>query len=141
MAALDRGLIREKYDLKALAPLEKLVASCCRLAIPFNNCITGSAAFCHKAGIHTKAILADPSTYEILRPEDFGVERSIDIASPLTGWNAISNRAQTLGIDISKDDCKRVTKLIKESANAGTIGKNDVDDMLRCMGTPATACP
>lgn len=38
--------------------------------IPFNNYITGFSAFTHKAGIHAKAILANPSTYEIIDPAD-----------------------------------------------------------------------
>lgn len=40
------------------------------LDIPFNNYITGFSAFTHKAGIHAKAILANPSTYEIIDPAD-----------------------------------------------------------------------
>ena len=32
-------------------------------------------SFTHKAGIHAKAILADPTTYEVLNPSDFGMTR------------------------------------------------------------------
>jgi homocitrate synthase len=46
-----------------------------------NNYITGFCAFTHKAGIHAKAILANPSTYEILNPADFGMTRYVSI-----GW-------------------------------------------------------
>jgi homocitrate synthase len=44
-----------------------------------NNYITGACAFTHKAGIHAKAILANPSTYEILNPADFGMTRYVSI--------------------------------------------------------------
>lgn len=44
-----------------------------------NNYITGFCAFTHKAGIHAKAILANPSTYEILNPSDFGMSRYVSI--------------------------------------------------------------
>jgi homocitrate synthase len=46
--------------------------------------VTGFCAFTHKAGIHAKAILANPSTYEILKPEDFGMTRYVHIGSRLT---------------------------------------------------------
>lgn len=46
-----------------------------QINIPFNNPITGFCAFTHKAGIHAKAILNNPSTYEILKPEDYGLNR------------------------------------------------------------------
>ena len=50
-----------------------------------NNYITGACAFTHKAGIHAKAILANPSTYEILNPADFGMTRYVSIGyAPLT---------------------------------------------------------
>ena len=35
----------------------------------------GFCAFTHKAGIHAKAILASPSTYEVINPSDFGMTR------------------------------------------------------------------
>ena len=40
---------------------------------------SGYCAFTHKAGIHAKAILNNPSTYEILKPEDFGLTRYVSI--------------------------------------------------------------
>ncbi len=48
---------------------------------PFNNPITGFCAFTHKAGIHAKAILNNPSTYEIIDPADFGMTRYVHFAS------------------------------------------------------------
>ncbi len=55
-----------------LRDLENLVADAVCVQVPFNNYITGYCAFTHKAGVHAKAILNNPSTYEILKPEDFG---------------------------------------------------------------------
>jgi homocitrate synthase len=40
-----------------------------------NKIVTGFCAFTHKAGIHAKAILNNPSTYEIINPADFGMTR------------------------------------------------------------------
>ena len=53
-----------------------MVARLVQVDIPFNNYITGFASFAHKAGIHAKAVLNNPSTYEILKPEDFGLTRA-----------------------------------------------------------------
>ncbi|MEJ7655376.1 MAG: hypothetical protein WKH64_19605 [Chloroflexia bacterium] len=36
--------------------------------IPFNNYITGETAFSHKAGMHAKAVLADPAPTRRLTP-------------------------------------------------------------------------
>lgn len=49
------------------------------------NVCSGYCAFTHKAGIHAKAILNNPSTYEILKPEDFGLTRYVSIGSVIRG--------------------------------------------------------
>lgn len=54
---------KSKYKLHKLKELEDLVAESVEINIPFNNYITGFCAFTHKAGIHAKAILNNPSTY------------------------------------------------------------------------------
>ena len=75
MLVADRDYVRSKYDLTKLKFIEDLVASAVEINVPFNNYITGFCAFTHKAGIHAKAILANPTTYEIINPADFGMTR------------------------------------------------------------------
>ena len=70
MIVADRDYVKGKYDLHKLKAIEDLVADSVEINIPFNNYITGFSAFTHKAGIHAKAILANPSTYEIIDPAD-----------------------------------------------------------------------
>jgi homocitrate synthase len=84
MYTINRDLVRRKYNLKKLRELEQMVAEMVGVEIPFNNYITGLAAFTHKAGIHAKAILNNPETYEALDPQDFGMTRYISIAHRLT---------------------------------------------------------
>lgn len=69
MYTVDPEGVKAKYNLPMLRDLENLIADAVSVQIPFNNPITGFCAFTHKAGIHAKAILANPSTYEILKPE------------------------------------------------------------------------
>ncbi|KLP09807.1 putative homocitrate synthase, mitochondrial precursor [Fusarium fujikuroi] len=62
--------ILSKYKLNRLKRIEDFVAECVEINVPFNNPITRFYAFTHKAGVHANAILNDPSTCEILKPED-----------------------------------------------------------------------
>ena len=66
MIVADRDYVMSKYNLKALKDLEDMVAENVQVMVPFNNYITGYCAFTHKAGIHAKAIINNPSTYEII---------------------------------------------------------------------------
>ena len=127
---LDRNFVR-KYNLKMLPEIDKMIAEMCDLDIPFNNYITGASAFIHKAGIHAKAVLADPSTYEILRPEDFGLSREISIGHRLTGWNTIRDRARTLGLGLSDDAVREVTKNIKRMADTKPLNLAEIDALLQ----------
>ncbi|KAM0753146.1 homocitrate synthase [Meredithblackwellia eburnea MCA 4105] len=131
MYVVDPEYVKSKYNLPMLREVENLVAEAVQISVPFNNPITGFCAFTHKAGIHAKAILANPSTYEILKPEDFGMSRYIDIGSRLTGWNAVKSRVEQLGLVLSDEQVKDVTAKIKELADVRTQSINDVDTLLR----------
>ncbi len=131
MYAHNRELVRSKYNLPLLREVENLVASLVGVDVPFNNYITGYTAFTHKAGIHAKAILNNPSTYEILDPADFGLTRYIHVAHRLTGWNAIKQRAEQLRLQLTDAQVKEITAHIKALADEKPLSLDDVDALLR----------
>lgn len=131
MYSLDQQLVCRKYNLPMLREVENLVANAVGVGVPFNNCITGITAFTHKAGIHAKAILNSPSTYEILNPNDFGMSRYIHIAHRLTGWNAVKDRAEQLNLNLTDDEIKECTAHIKALADEKPLSLGDVDAILR----------
>ncbi|MBZ0289340.1 MAG: homocitrate synthase [Anaerolineae bacterium] len=120
----------EKYKLRLLPQLDQLIADTCGIEIPFSNYITGASAFIHKAGIHAKAVLADPGTYEILKPEDFGLSREIAIGHRLTGWNSVRERALKLGLGLDDTTLRAITQEIKRLADVKTLSLSEVDDLL-----------
>ena len=131
MYALDPQQIRSKYNLPMLREVENYVAEIVGVDVPFNNYITGYTAFTHKAGIHAKAILNNPDTYEILDPADFGLTRYLHIAHRLTGWNAVKQRAEQLQLDLTDPQVKEVTAHIKNEADQRKLSLDDVDVLLR----------
>ena len=114
-----------------LKELDNMVAEMVGVDVPFNNYITGITAFTHKAGIHAKAVLNNPETYEILAPQDFGMSRYISIAHRLTGWNAIKARVEQLNLDLPEEEIKAATRHIKRLADEKPLGLDDVDGVLR----------
>ena len=131
MYTSHRELAMRKYNLKVLPELDRMVADVVGIDIPFNNYITGITAFTHKAGIHAKAVLNNPDTYEALDPQDFGLSRYISVAHRLTGWNAIASRAEQLNLTLSNGDLKEVTRHIKALADQKPLALDDVDGILR----------
>jgi len=131
MYAYNPDLVRQRYNLPLLREVENYVANLVEVDVPFNNYITGYTAFTHKAGIHAKGILNNPSTYEILDPADFGLTRYIHVAHRLTGWNAIKQRAEQLQLNLPDDIIKEITAQIKALADKKRLSLDDVDVLLR----------
>ncbi len=137
---LDKRLVA-RYNLRALPDLERMVARFVGVEVPFNQPITGRTAFTHKAGIHTKAVLNHPATYEVLDPRDFGLDRSLEIAHRLTGRHAIRQRAKALGLRLSEEQVTMVTRRIKALADQAPLSLEEVDRLLYRWGngrTPST---
>ncbi len=118
------------YDLSQLAPLDQFVAECLNLTIPFNMPITAPGAFTHRAGVHTKAVLRNPSSYEVLNPGDFGLARHIDVGSRFTGRYAVEHRATTLGLHLSGDEVCALTHALKARAEHGSLSQEEVDTFI-----------
>ncbi|MCJ1263679.1 Saccharopine dehydrogenase, partial [Lobaria immixta] len=148
MIVADHDYVTSRYNLHKLKEIEELVADAVQVNIPFNNPITGFCAFTHKAGIHAKAILKsatvsqnqylesadrniDPSTYEIINPADFGINRYVHFASRLTGWNAIKSRAEQLNLEMTDAQYKECTSKIKALADIRPIAIDDADSIIR----------
>ncbi len=130
MVTLDRDAVVAKYRLNLLRTIDETVAALVGVDVPFNNPITGFSAFTHKAGIHAKAVLNDPSTYEALRPEDFGLSRYVHVAHRLTGHHAIRHRAEQLGLRFGPETLKRLTARVKELADRRGMTLDAVDALL-----------
>ena len=141
MYTYDRETVLRKYRVDMLRDIDLLVADLVGVDIPFNHPITGYTAFTHKAGIHAKAILNSPETYEALRPEDFGLTRYLSIAHKLTGWNAVKARAEQLGLDLTPEQIKALTRHIKALADERTLTLDDVDELLYHWAESGNANP
>src|SRR6266704_3749113 len=120
----------EAYDLTQLVQLDRFVAECLDLPIPFNMPITAPDAFTHKAGVHIKAVLRNPRSYEVLVPTDFGLMRSIDVGSRYTGRYAVEHRAATLGLHLSNNEASHLTQALKEHAENGSLSQEEVDTFI-----------
>jgi len=131
MVVTSPEYVKGKYNLKMIKEIEDMVAEAVEVNTPFNNPITGFCAFTHKAGIHAKAILNNPSTYEILNPADFGLTRYVHFASRLTGWNAVKTRVGQLGLGMTDAQVKEVTAKIKAMADVRPIAIDDADSIIR----------
>ena len=128
------------YDLTQLAPVDQFVAEVLHLSIPFNAPITAQSAFTHRAGIHTKAVLNNPRTYEVLNPADFGLVRHVDVGSRFTGKYAVGHRAARLGLQLSSEELCHLTHALKVRAERGPLSQEDVDAFIHAWYQETHTC-
>ena len=131
MFSLEPQAVAERYRLGQLRELERLVARVTGVEIPFDNYVTGETAYSHKAGMHLKAMMANPGSYEIIPPEAFGLSRRLIVGSRLTGRHAIAYRAREMGLTFGESELKALTRRIKELADAGELSEEQLDAVLR----------
>lgn len=80
----------------------------------------GPAAFAHKGGLHSSAMLKDPRTYEHVPPEMVGNVRTI-LVSDQAGRSNLLSRLRDVGIAIRADD-PRLSRLLDEIKQREFLG-------------------
>ncbi|GAB4448691.1 MAG: homocitrate synthase [Chloroflexi bacterium OHK40] len=129
MASLDPALVA-RYNLALLPELDHMVAGIVGLPIPFDAPISSPFAFHHKAGLHTRAVLNDPRSYEALDPALFGRSRTVAVAHRLVGWHAVAERARELGIYLSEAAARQAAARIKALGDEHDLDGTTVDELI-----------
>ncbi|KAJ6682538.1 2-ISOPROPYLMALATE SYNTHASE 1 CHLOROPLASTIC [Salix koriyanagi] len=81
----------------------KMVEEYTGLRVQPHKAIVGANAFAHESGIHQDGMLKHKGTYEIISPEDIGLERSNDagiVLGKLSGRHALKDRLHELGYEL-----------------------------------------
>ena len=99
-------------------------------AVQANKAIVGRNAFAHEAGIHQDGVIKDRRTYEIMRPEDIGVESTL-VLGKHSGRHAVKRRCEQIGYDLSRFELDRVYRAIIDLADRQK--QIDDDDVTRII--------
>jgi len=88
-----------KYGIntREIARTSKLVSTLTGITVQPNKAIVGENAFAHEAGIHQDGMLKEPLTYEIMNPEDVGVNANALVLGKHSGRHALAKRLKDMG--------------------------------------------
>ena len=100
-----------------LVPTSRLVSSVTGLEVQRNKAIVGRNAFAHEAGIHQDGMLKNPTTYEIMRPEDVGFQKTDLVLGKHSGRAALADRALALGYHLEGEKLQEVFEEFKKLAD------------------------
>jgi 2-isopropylmalate synthase len=104
-------------NTKRLYPTSRLVAHVTGLQVQRNKAIVGQNAFAHEAGIHQDGMLKERSTYEIMRPEDIGLQQTDLVLGKHSGRHALRQRIRDLGYHLDDGQLQRVFEAFKTLAD------------------------
>ena len=107
----DRLPYETSVQTAELFRTSQLLSSLTHENVQANKAIVGRNAFAHEAGIHQDGVIKDRRTYEIMRPEDIGVESTL-VLGKHSGRHAVKQRCEQLGHDLSRFELDRVYREI-----------------------------
>ena len=114
-----KDFYQHKTDIntKNLYRVSKTVSTLTGVYIQPNKSITGSNAFAHESGIHQHGVLAEKSTYEIMKPESIGLTSNQIILGKHSGRHAFMQKLSKMGYELSEQDINNAFKCFKDLAD------------------------
>ena len=104
-------------DTKQISHISKLVSNYTGIVVQPNKAIVGANAFAHEAGIHQDGMLKHQTTYEIMRPEDVGVNQSTLVLGKHSGRHALRTRLAEMGHSLDEAELDKAFTRFKDLAD------------------------
>jgi 2-isopropylmalate synthase len=97
--------------------ISRLVSKATGFVVQPNKAIVGANAFRHESGIHQDGVLKEPSTYEIIRPEDVGYVGIGLVLGKHSGRHAFKDRLKSLGVHLKEEEVDKAFERFKVVAD------------------------
>ena len=125
--------INGNWDLGLIPELTDMVASFSKLDSNANQPIIGKNAFTHKAGLHVKAMVKEPKSYEAISPESIHRKRHF-VIDKFTGTAALINKLEGIGIKVSSQKLDPILKEIKLHSEKVNWEDKELISLIKSMG-------
>jgi 2-isopropylmalate synthase len=104
--------------LERLTPVARHISELVNLTLDPQRPYVGTAAFAHKAGLHTSALARRSDAYEHISPDVVGNGTRI-VVSELAGRSTLQLKAAELGLDLDSPALGRVLEALKHLEHNG----------------------
>jgi 2-isopropylmalate synthase len=118
-----------------LTDISKLVEKASGFTVQPNKAVVGANSFAHEAGIHQHGVLQNPNTYEIMDPNDVGVDESQLVMGKHSGRHAFRKKLADLGVPIKEEDLNKAFHRFKVFADdQKTVSDEQIVDIVNAAG-------
>ena len=113
-------------------PTSQLVSKMMRMPVQANKAIVGRNAFAHSSGIHQDGFLKNTLNYEIMNPQDVGVDKSDILLTARSGRHALKHRLELLGFSFDKPALDELyTRFLEVADLKKEVNDADLVDLAR----------
>jgi 2-isopropylmalate synthase len=102
---------------RELCNASAVVARATSFPVPRNKAVVGENAFAHESGIHQHGMIADASTYEIMKPQDVGRTATRLVLGKHSGRHSVRLRLGQLGVELEEPAFERFFERYKTLAD------------------------
>jgi 2-isopropylmalate synthase len=104
-------------ETREISRVSRMVSRMTGMIVQRNKAIVGANAFAHESGVHQDGILKERTTYEIMRPEDIGIEGSDLVLGKHSGRHAFRDKLAKMGMKLSDDEIEKAYNRFIELAD------------------------
>jgi 2-isopropylmalate synthase len=124
--------IDTSINSKLLNNISQLVSESMAMPVQPNKAIVGANAFAHSSGIHQDGVIKNRETYEIIDPNDVGVNESTILLTARSGRAALAYKAKILGINLDKYELDKVYKTFLTFADSNKeVSDKDIPEIVK----------
>ncbi len=104
-------------NTKEIYKTSRLVSKLTGIRVQRNKAIVGKNAFAHEAGIHQDGVIKEKRTYEIMKPEDVGIDTSKLVLGKHSGKHGLEERLKEMGYALTKEQISEIFEEFKKLAD------------------------
>lgn len=120
-----KGLnIDTQINTQKIYSTSRLVSGLMNMPVQPNKAVVGRNAFAHSSGIHQDGVLKNRESYEIMDPNDVGIDQNSIVLTARSGRAALKHRLSVLGVEVENGKLDAIYEEFLKLADK----KKDVND-------------
>ena len=115
------------YNTSSIGPLSTLVSKASKRELPIGKPVSGGKALCHESGIHTRFLLSNRKTYQLIAANTIGLEETEFVYGKHSGSYALRILLERECIFISEVNISALLGQVKQLAVAKKQGLSEME--------------
>lgn len=128
-------VFKTNINTKKIYPTSRLISRLMKMPVQANKAIVGANAFAHASGIHQDGMLKHKQAFEIMKPEDVGLDETAIVLGARSGRAALKHRLEKIGYTVSQEELNVLyEKFLKLADDKKEVNDEDLHMLMGQQG-------